>query len=69
MDYEKHIDRRGRIRDVDRFIAADRAADAHAARRGQIETLLSRLKEELDHQADYAPKEVSTPVTPAISGT
>jgi len=57
VDYDRHIDRGGKIRDVDEFITAQRAADAYAARRRQIETLLARLKEEIGQHARYARKE------------
>ena len=57
MDYEKHIDQRGTTRDAGEFTTADRATDAYAARRRQIDKLLERLRAEIDHHADYARKE------------
>jgi len=57
MDCAKHTDGQGRIKDVDEFIADDRAAQAYQARRRDVEKLLDMLKEEVAHHAEAAARE------------
>ena len=57
MDYAKHIDKKGRVKDIDEFIADEQAARTYQARRRDVEKLLDMLKEEVAHHAEFAAKE------------
>lgn len=71
VDYAGHIDGKGRIKDVDEFIADDQAArragriddsglpaaTQYRSRRKDVEKLLDMLREEVAHHAEFAAKE------------
>ena len=70
MDYAKHTDGKGRMKDVDEFIADEQAArrgriddsglsaeTVYRSRRKDVDALLEMLKEEVAHHAEFAGKE------------
>jgi len=67
MDYAKHTDGKGRIKDVDEFIADEQATrrgriddtglsaeTVYRSRRKDVDALLEMLKEEVAHHAEFA---------------
>ncbi len=68
MDYAKHTDRKGRIKDVDEFNTAQQldrmVAERYASDRRDVESLLRMLREEVAAHAGRvakAPTEYSLP--------
>ncbi len=70
MDYANHADGKGRIKDVDEFIADEQAArrgridesglsaeTVYRSRRKDLDALLEMLKEEVAHHAEFAQTE------------
>jgi hypothetical protein len=64
VDYAKHTDGKGRVRDVDEFIADEHTDQAqrqatmlYVERLRDVEALLDMLKEEVTHHAEFARKE------------